>query len=79
MSGDIADGNSEFSIFTRITDNKIIIIAPGFITINAATGDIQPFDLRIFMGQKVLLDFAGQIEGLLYHVMLQAQVSEAVG
>jgi len=57
MSGYIADGDGELTVFIRITGNKVIIITAGFITINTSTGDIQSFHLRIFLGQKVLLVF----------------------
>ena len=60
MSRDIADGNGKLSISTFITGNKIIIVATGFITINTSAGDIQPFYLRIFIGQKVLLNFTSK-------------------
>lgn len=57
MSGYIFDGDGELTVFIRITGNKIIIITAGFITINTSTGNIQSFLLRIFIRQKVLLDF----------------------
>ena len=47
MSGYVSYGYTNLFIFIGIIDDKIIIITSGFITINTAACDVQPFDLWI--------------------------------
>ena len=78
MTGNITNGDGEVLICSCAITNKIIIIAAGLITINAATSNIQLVHPGIFTGQKVLLDLPGHIERLFDHFMFQAQGSESI-
>ena len=41
----------------------IIVIAAGFIAVNAGAGNVEPRNLRVVPWQQILLNFLGQFEG----------------
>ena len=60
MTGNVADHDVQ-----RISSMQVVeVIAAGFFTIDAVSSDIQPFNDRRLIRQKILLHFLGQAYGL---------------
>ena len=70
VATDVSHDQTERATALFVKRNEVVVVAAGFIAVDAAPGDLEVLQRRGLLGQQAVLDGRGQAQGLLHSLQV---------